>query len=382
MEKLKFKPVKLCIYLTLALSSLNIYAAEIYNKDGNKINLNGRVEAVYAFRGIGDNYRDFDNEDKTIARLGFTGETQINSQLTGYAKLEQEFSHTGNQNTRYSYVGLKYAQYGSLDFGRSNGIVAFVRDITDKPARFGANGFGGGADKFMTGRASGMVTYSNIDTFGYVDGLDLYLQYQAKNYKDNGFQNAANGDGIAMTALYKHEGTGLGGGLTYSASDRLDNQRVGKLDNDGRISGTDGNKAEIWGAALKYDANKLYAAVSFAQSKNMFLVHGNKEFAPKTRGIEAVLLYEFANGFTPSIVYNHFKGQELRFNALRYTNGRETYDADINKFIAIGTKYKFSKQMDMAVAYKFNLLDDDSLFTQGAKLSSDDQIEMRLTYSF
>lgn len=377
------KYFKLSMLTVSVLISNSIFAAEIYNKDGNKLNLNGKVEAVYLSRDLDDNYKSFDNEDKTLARIGFNGVTQINSELTGYAKLEHEYIHDNSkQETRYSYVGLNFGKYGSLDFGRNLGVVAMIRDITDKSARFGGNGFGGGTDVFMTGRSSGLATYSNNDFFGLADGLNIYIQYQAKKSASNGFSKSAHGDGVAFTSIYEHADSGLGFGITYSASDRLENQRQGKIDSNGVASGTNGKKAEIWGTALMYDANQIYAAVTYAQSKNMILVHGSNEFASSTRGIEAILAYNFEFGLTPTLHYNHLKGQDLKYNALTYTNGQDSYDADINKYIGIGTKYRFSKNMDMAVGYKINLLDDDLAFTKGASLSSDDQFEARITYSF
>lgn len=58
-------------------------AAEIYNKDGNKVDLYGKAVGLHYFsKGNGeDSYGG--NGDMTYARLGFKGETQINSDLTG-----------------------------------------------------------------------------------------------------------------------------------------------------------------------------------------------------------------------------------------------------------------------------------------------------------
>ncbi len=58
----------------------------------------------------------------THARLGFSGETQINSDLTGYGQWEYNFrvvttlraldAQIGNK-TRLAFAGLKYADVGS-----------------------------------------------------------------------------------------------------------------------------------------------------------------------------------------------------------------------------------------------------------------------------
>ena len=61
-------------------------AAEIYNKDGNKVDLYGKAVGLHYFsKGNGENSYG-GNGDMTYARLGFKGETQINSDLTGYGQ--------------------------------------------------------------------------------------------------------------------------------------------------------------------------------------------------------------------------------------------------------------------------------------------------------
>lgn len=64
-------------------------AAEIYNKDGNKLDLYGKAVGLHYFS---DN--DSNDGDNTYARLGFKGETQINDQLTGYGQWEYNFGVT------------------------------------------------------------------------------------------------------------------------------------------------------------------------------------------------------------------------------------------------------------------------------------------------
>ena len=63
-------------------------AAEIYNKNGNKLDFYGKVNAEHDFVTSGDNTN---NNDATYAQLGFKGETQINDQLTGYGQWEYRF---------------------------------------------------------------------------------------------------------------------------------------------------------------------------------------------------------------------------------------------------------------------------------------------------
>lgn len=81
------------------VASASVQAAEIYNKDGNKLDVYGKVKAMHY---MSDN--DSKDGDQSYIRFGFKGETQINDQLTGYGRWEAEFagnkaeSDTAQQN--------------------------------------------------------------------------------------------------------------------------------------------------------------------------------------------------------------------------------------------------------------------------------------------
>lgn len=68
------------------VASASVQAAEIYNKDGNKLDVYGKVKAMHY---MSDNASK--DGDQSYIRFGFKGETQINDQLTGYGRWEAEF---------------------------------------------------------------------------------------------------------------------------------------------------------------------------------------------------------------------------------------------------------------------------------------------------
>jgi predicted porin len=86
------------------------HAAEIYNKDGNKLDLYGKVDGLHYFSD--DKGAD---GDQTYMRLGFKGETQINDMMTGYAQWEynvQANNTEGSDNqswTRLAFAVSKWA---------------------------------------------------------------------------------------------------------------------------------------------------------------------------------------------------------------------------------------------------------------------------------
>lgn len=90
-------------------------AAEIYNKNGNKLDLYGKVDARHTFS---DNPGD--DGDETIIELGFKGETQITNELTGFgnALMKVKASDTEGSDNMYAklaFAGLRYADAGSFD---------------------------------------------------------------------------------------------------------------------------------------------------------------------------------------------------------------------------------------------------------------------------
>lgn len=89
---MKVKVLSLLVPALLVAGAAN--AAEIYNKDGNKLDLYGKVDGLHYFSDD-----DSADGDQTYMRLGFKGETQVNDQLTGTA--------SGNTRSRVTLVRTK-----------------------------------------------------------------------------------------------------------------------------------------------------------------------------------------------------------------------------------------------------------------------------------
>lgn len=69
--------------------------AEVYNKDGNKLDLYGKVDGLHYFS---DNKSE--DGDQTYVRLGFKGETQVTDQLTGYGQWEYQIEQLPLKTTK------------------------------------------------------------------------------------------------------------------------------------------------------------------------------------------------------------------------------------------------------------------------------------------
>ncbi|MGJ0481361.1 porin OmpF [Pantoea agglomerans] len=351
-------------------------AAEIYNKDGNKLDLYGKVDARHQFS---DN--DGSDGDESYVRFGFKGETQINDQLTGYGQWEYNIQANNSEGsdaqtdnkTRLGFAGLKFGDAGSIDYGRNYGLVYDAIGWTDMLPVFG--GDSGNSDNFLTGRSGGVLTYRNTNFFGLVDGWDFAAQYQGKNDRDGNIDGMrrSNGDGYAFSTSYTSPiGVGIVG--AYSNSDRTDLQSAGVAVN-GNVVG-EGKRAENWATALKYDANNVYLAALYGEGRNSTVIgipvantsNTATAYANKSQTIELVAQYQFDFGLRPSIAYVQQKGKDIEGIG----------DADLYKYVDVGATYYFNKNMSTYVDYKINQLDDNNPLA----LNTDDVVGVGLTYQF
>ncbi len=170
-------------YLALMASCIilsgNVSAAEIYNKDGNKLDLYGLVSGLHYFSD--DASQD---GDQSYMRIGFKGQTQISDLITGYGQWQSQFnanqpeSDSNSMFTRLGFAGIKVGSYGSFDYGRNTGVLYDALSLTDMQPEFDALTYN--TDQFMFRRGNSLTTYRNSDLFGLIDGLDITLQYQGK----------------------------------------------------------------------------------------------------------------------------------------------------------------------------------------------------------
>ncbi|WP_353614823.1 porin OmpC [Mangrovibacter phragmitis] len=372
---MKAKVLALLVPALLAAGAA--HAAEIYNKDGNKLDLYGKVDGLHYFSS-----NPSQDGDQTYIRLGFKGETQINDQLVGYGQWEYQVqgntTESENQSwTRVAFAGLKVGDAGSLDYGRNYGAIYDVASWTDVLPEFGGDTYG--SDNFMMQRANGLLTYRNNDFFGLVDGLNFALQYQGKNGSVSGEDSTGrsvlkqNGDGFAMSATYD-----IGGGFSLGGA-MASSKRTADQNNMAGIYGN-GDHAEAYTGGLKYDANNIYLAAQYTQTYNATRFGGDSSsaaygFADKAQNFEVVAQYQFDFGLRPSIAYLQSRGKDI-------SNGTTNYgDQDLLKYIDVGTTYYFNKNFSTYVDYKINLLNEND-FTRASGTNTDNVVGLGAVYQF
>lgn len=365
---------------SLFVSAAN--AAEIYNRDGDKLDLYGKINGLRYFSDSKS-----ENGDMSYFRSGFRGETQLNDELTGYGKWEynvlanQTEKAGDNAWTRLAYAGLKHHSWGSVDYGRNYGILYDVEGYTDMLPEFGGNSYTQ-SDVFMTGRTHGVLTFRNKDLFGLLEGLNIGLQYQAKN-------NISSDCGSCyVPALARQNGNGYGGSLSYDTergisiaaslaiSDRTKEQ---KEEHNRNVQFSSGDKARAWSTGMKYDANRVYVAAMYAETRNMTafgVVDSNDRggVAGETRNIEVTFQYQFDSGLRPALSYIASRAKKLNS-----PYGDEKY---LVRYIDISTTYHWNKNMSMYVDYQINLLNTNDVFYSENGIAADNIIATGLVYQF
>ncbi|QCR93678.1 porin OmpC [Enterobacter ludwigii] len=369
------------------------HAAEMYNKNGNKVDLYGKIDARHTFSD-----HPGDDGDETYVQIGFKGETQITNDVIGYGQWEYKTYANNTEDAgdtsfnRLAYAGLKYGEYGSFDYGRNYGVVYDVEAWTDMLPVFGGDSYTW-TDNFMVGRANGVATYRNADFFGLVEGLNFALQYQGANegqdatedqegtkngHDDVRFQN---GDGFGMSTTYDFSGdlSGLTLGAAYSSSDRTNEQEAKGIQDSARFAG--GKTAEAWTVGAKYDANSVYLAMMYAQTRNM-TPYGDTGIADETQNFEAVAQYQFDFGLRPSLAWVYSKGKDMTYPGNAGNPQGQHGDMDLVNYIDVGMTYNFNKNFSTYVDYKINMLDNDESFYEANGISTDDIVGVGMTYQF
>ncbi len=165
---------------------------------------------------------------------------------------------------------------------------------------------------------------------------------------------------------------GISAGAAYTSSDRTNDQMT--------QTNAHGDKADAWTAGLKYDANNIYLATMYSETRNMtpYGSTSSKDgggVANKTQNFEVTAQYQFDFGLRPAISYLQSKGKDL------YSNGQYS-DKDLVKYMDVGATYYFNRNMSTYVDYKINLLDGNDDFYKDNGISTDNIVALGLVYQF
>ncbi|QCI22218.1 porin [Buchnera aphidicola] len=377
------KSLAIAIPLLLSTSSV-VNAVEIFNKNGNELELYGSINPSHEFSHKFLSKKIESHNDNTNAILGFSGKAKITDELISYATVEYGtdfvspediISNKQQSNSiRLGYAGFKYGNWGSIDYGRNYGIFHDVESLTNHIPYITKNSAFNNNDTYMIGRNNSLLTYRNNNIFGFFDGISFALQYQDQS--TNKIANQENSSSWGASLKYKTDAGLTAIGSCFS-SERFKNDKT-KSEKLPTIS--------AYGLGFKYDANDIYIAAFYGAGSNLkpFNIDdknndpSSEGYINKIENIEAIAEYNFHSGFYPSLSYLDSKGQHSNISKDDFS--QNTWD--LAKQINISTRYEFNKNISTYMNYKINLLKSTNKLVKTNNIPTDNVIGAGLVYQF
>ena len=317
-------------------------AAELYNQDGNSVEMGGRAEARLSLK-------DGKAEDKTRVRLNFLGKVEIQDGLYGVGFYEGEFTtaenggSTDNEDStditnRYTYAGLG-GTFGEVTYGKNDGALGVITDFTDIMAYHGNSA----ADKIaVADRSDNMLSYK-----GQFQDLGLKASYRFADREETKGEFTDNGkDGYSLSAIYAIGETGVKLGAGYADQDQSNEYMLSGsyAISDLYFAGvfTDGEKAAVFKDSVDYTGYELAAAYTLGQTV-FTTTYNNAETNDETSADNIAIdaTYYFKPNFRGYVSYNFnliSEGDKIGSTALLSSSATS---ADAEDELALGLRYDF-----------------------------------------
>ena len=344
----------------------NTNGVALYSKDGNSINMKGRIEGRLITT-------DGKANDATRVRIGFGGVSVINDNLYGVGYFENEYtpndsngvqdsgstnqtSGANSMKTRQAYAGLG-GNFGQVVYGKSDASMSQVTDFTDIMWSFGGNVY---QHLEASDRPSNDLAYR-----GTFNDLSVRANYRFADQSTDANNNPSNNDadGYSTSAVYNIGATGVKVGAGY------ENQ----------------NKSHKYTLSTGYTIGNFYVAGLYTD--------GDLNYGTSTAGRQEGSDLFVAQSYFTGI--QEYKAYEL---AASYTMGKTSFTTTYNKaktdsqdsknILGVEAAYAFTTNFRTYIGYDFNLLDEgDALGNAGTndqvtKADASDQAMLGLRYDF
>ncbi|MFB9135937.1 porin [Vibrio olivae] len=334
----------IALAVSAAAVATGVNAAELYNQDGNTVNMGGRAEGRMLLQ-------DGKATDKTRIRLNFEGIAQVNQNLYGIGFWEGEFT-TNEQGqgtdegdsdltTRLAYAGLG-GQFGQVSYGKTEGSLGVVTDFTDI---MGYHGNSAAYKLAVADRTDNMLAYK-----GSFQNLDVRASYRFADaddgttgeFEDNGK------DGYSLSAIYAIADTGIKLAAGYADQDESNEYMLG----------------------ANWTYNNLYLAGLFTD--------GELQIANTNDNVDYTG-YEVAAAYTV----------DKTVFTTTYNNAETNNETSADN-LAVDASYFFKPNFRGYVSYNFNLISDGDTIGSNTQLGNgpatkaqaEDSIALGLRYDF
>lgn len=182
---------QLAVVVASLLSISSVQATTLYDQDGTKLDIYGRIAMGIAgggpeFNSAGNKVDDGAEFIDVYSRLGFRMSHAVTSDLTALGHLEWRFTgderntDQGFNEIRQSYIGLSSKQYGTLLAGNFNSMYA----------QFVSLPFDVYQDRGLLFKSSGLQSWGDSIAY-YTPELNGFTSFlQVKHYSERGLTAA------------------------------------------------------------------------------------------------------------------------------------------------------------------------------------------------
>ncbi|MFQ1860130.1 porin [Aeromonas veronii] len=361
-------------------------AATVYDKDGTKFDVTGRVHAAYQGKANTDElaananddlyYKRLDTTEKgevyTYARFGMQGKVALNNTWSAVAQGEWqvngEESEEDQFKSRHILAGFDGSQYGKFLFGQTDTASKWgVQDRADIFEELGNNA------SLNDGRQEGQVIYR-----GEWDGIFANASYITKNssYKSGerfGIESGANTaqdkndkglkSGYSLGAGYNMP-NGFGFGVSTESKEFERGTRVKDFDGVNiATASTFMNNLESkddWAIGASYAYDAFYVGALYNQSKLKGYDNGEEV---KAKG------YEIAGSYTID-AWKLLAGYNF-LESKASDNFGSSNDVEMFNRVILGVEYAFTSNIKSYANYAIESADN-----------KDDQWEFGMQYNF
>ncbi|MBO9494623.1 porin [Thalassotalea sp. G20_0] len=280
-------------------------AVTVVDNGTDKVTIGGHVGMRYVDQTDGEAAGD-------SSRINFGFEHKLTEATTAFAKAEWGFDTTNSGEgdfffNRLGYVGAKNDQYGSISFGKQWSSYYTVAGWTDVMATSGGNTAGVYSelgDELGTARADDALQYNHS-----IMGLNISLQAQLgeRDYSESEDELSNDKlDVVKRTVIAGTRDSSYGIGVSYDLPMGL---TIGAAYNQAEVDVTgtvyesskdpvtaDGSyKAKSAAVAAKFEADKIYAAFTYAKLDN--LNDKYLGFVEEAEGVELYARYQLNEMF-------------------------------------------------------------------------------------